>query len=77
MPFDYDHCRVCGGLVPPSVRELAARRIENAICGSTACARKELIDRFGCCAKAVLTPCVCAYSFRCPDHGERHIGTHD
>lgn len=32
-----------------------------------------------CCDKAlVLSPrCVCAYMTTCPDHGERHNGTHD
>lgn len=30
-----------------------------------------------CCEKAVPTFCVCTWSFRCPEHGERHHGTHD
>lgn len=30
-----------------------------------------------CCPLAVTAPCVCAYAFKCPLHGEAHIGTHD
>ena len=77
MPFDFNFCRVCGAAVSDAMRAWAAREIQNAHCGSAACTRKELIARFGCCEKAEPTACVCAYSFRCPDHGERHIGTHD
>jgi len=76
-PFDYDHCRVCGADVPAHASRWAQRQVENAHCGSPACTKSELVARFGCCAKAEVLPCVCAYAFRCPDHGERHIGTHD
>lgn len=30
-----------------------------------------------CCERAELLPCVCAASYRCPLHGDTHIGTHD
>lgn len=30
-----------------------------------------------CCDKAEILPCVCAFAFACPKHGERHVGTHD
>lgn len=30
-----------------------------------------------CCPYAVQIPCVCAWSFNCPIHGETHIGSHD
>ncbi len=76
-PFDFDHCRVCGAEVSEAMRDWARRKIEDAHCGSPACTRKELVARFGCCELAEPSPCVCAYSFRCPIHGERHIGTHD
>lgn len=32
---------------------------------------------FACCGKAVPINCVCAYSYDCPDHGAKHIGSHD
>lgn len=76
-PYDYDHCRICGADVTPDLAAYYRRRVENAMCGNPACARREVIARFGCCAKAEITPCVCAYSFSCPDHSMKHIGTHD
>ena len=30
-----------------------------------------------CCEKATVLPCVCAYSYECPEHGTRHIGSHE
>lgn len=30
-----------------------------------------------CCDLAVVNPCVCSISFTCPEHGAKHIGTHD
>lgn len=31
-----------------------------------------------CCPRAVATPgCVCLTYWTCPDHGSRHVGTHD
>ena len=30
-----------------------------------------------CCEKARVLPCVCAYSYECPEHGTRHIGSHE
>lgn len=35
------------------------------------------IGALACCAQARTVPCVCAYSYLCGVHGERHIGTHD
>jgi ribonuclease I len=32
---------------------------------------------FQCCEQAVSINCVCAHSYRCPVHGEKHIGSHD
>lgn len=79
IPFDYDHCRVCGKDVPAWAHDIAARRTEDAHCGSPECRTKELVARFGCCdkAKPLSRFCVCAYAFECPVHGEKHIGTHD
>jgi hypothetical protein len=75
--FDYDHCRMCGVAVSPAMADLARRNVEDAHCGVPACYRTELITRFGCCAKAEILGCVCHYAFRCPVHGDKHIGTHD
>jgi len=30
-----------------------------------------------CCPKATWLDCVCSIAFKCPDHGTKHIGTHD
>lgn len=30
-----------------------------------------------CCDKAEPIPCVCAWAYTCPTHGDTHIGTHD
>jgi hypothetical protein len=30
-----------------------------------------------CCPKAKWIDCVCSVAFKCPEHGQRHIGTHD
>lgn len=30
-----------------------------------------------CCARAQPLQCVCAYAYTCPEHGTKHIGTHD
>lgn len=35
------------------------------------------IGPMACCPKAKTIPCVCMYSYSCPDHGNQHIGTHD
>ncbi len=36
-----------------------------------------IADKRPCCEKARRAECVCALMWSCPDHGERHIGTHD
>lgn len=42
-------------------------------------AHKPKINVMACCGLAtnLSRPCVCAYAFECPIHGEMHIGTHD
>jgi hypothetical protein len=72
----YKRCSVCEKDLPPLIFERACDMKEQLFC-STECVRKEIIQRHGCCAKAVPSNCVCAYSFRCPDHGVTHNGTHD
>jgi hypothetical protein len=32
---------------------------------------------FQCCDQAVMTDCVCAWSYHCEVHGDKHIGTHE
>jgi len=75
-PFDFNHCRVCGSLVPEADRAWARKQVQNAIC-STECQKEEIKQRFACCSKAQFSPCVCTWSFECPEHGTTHIGTHD
>lgn len=72
----YSRCRVCGGPVPEALRAHAFRTYQQECC-STKCCKREIIQRYACCEKADFSPCVCMYSFKCPEHGERHIGTHD
>lgn len=39
----------------------------------------EIVDLkpFQCCPDAKSISCVCAYSYDCPTHGTKHIGTHE
>lgn len=74
--YDLDHCRVCGTNLPTAIRDWAHQRYEPQTC-STECRRAEIKQRYACCDKAEFLPCVCMYSFRCPVHGDTHIGTHD
>lgn len=45
--------------------------------------RKEMAEKIRknipgkCCERATVLPCVCAYSWTCPDHGDTHVGSHD
>lgn len=72
----YKLCAECGAELIPELAEWALRRFEQQTC-STDCSKAQMVKRMGCCEKAEMTPCVCAYSFKCPEHGEKHIGTHD
>jgi hypothetical protein len=76
MTYDLDHCKICKKPLPPLVAAMAHDQIEEKAC-SPECRMKEHIQRFACCEQAVVLPCVCHASFRCPVHGDRHIGTHD
>jgi hypothetical protein len=38
---------------------------------------REKIDSKACCPYAVSIECVCFKAFKCPIHGETHIGSHD
>ena len=69
-------CAGCGAELVIDLARIALARFEQSTC-STDCSKRQLIKRMGCCEKAEMTPCVCAYSFKCPEHGEKHIGTHD
>jgi hypothetical protein len=72
----YRYCSVCGKPVERLMFNIACHRKEKQPC-SAECVRKDIIRRFACCDKAVPSNCVCAYSFKCPQHGVTHIGTHD
>jgi len=73
----YDFCSVCGKEhSDANLKALALRRFEQLAC-SPECREADTKRRYACCDKAVQIPCVCSYAFRCPEHGERHVGTHD
>lgn len=76
--YDLDHCYVCRGDLPPLLKEFAHQRFEPKTCSSD-CRVKAELQRHGCCEKArpLSRACVCMFATECPDHGERHIGTHD
>jgi hypothetical protein len=73
---EYGTCRCCGQPVADEVFRWAVKRFEQQLC-SDECRRKEHIRQHACCSKATPSPCVCMYSFTCPEHGTMHIGTHD
>jgi len=70
------NCKVCGLSLPVNLRRVARHRGER-MCYSPECVRTDIRQRYACCHRAEMLPCVCAYSFRCPVHGDTHIGTHD
>jgi len=72
----YRHCRVCDAELSETQAEFALKRFEQATCSSD-CARADIVKRHGCCELAKLRACVCVYSFTCPTHGGRCVGTHD
>ena len=72
----YGHCAMCGGKLNAAQTALAMSRYEKQVCGAE-CTAKQIVLYHGCCPQAQLIPCVCMYAFKCPEHGERHIGTHD
>lgn len=76
------------GIPPELERFLADNRRENArrIAENAARERARVAaaqpvhpsaTRYACCPQAVPIPCVCAFAFTCPEHGDRHIGSHD
>lgn len=72
----YGSCRHCGKPVDAETYKFAVRRFEKQLC-SDECRRAEHIKLHACCDKATPSPCVCTYSFSCPEHGNMHVGTHD
>lgn len=73
---NYRYCAMCNKPLDASDFAYALVKLEKRCC-SIECLKAEQIKRWACCDKAVMTPCVCTYSFSCPEHGEKHIGTHD
>ena len=48
------------------------------LCAEERARALETRDKPGaCCKLAVPIPCVCAYAYKCSEHGETHVGTHD
>lgn len=76
----YYHCPYCNVALKPMIAERARKKFERQHCHSTACKRADDI-KYGrlCCKKAEVIPCVCAYSYKCPEHAPNgcHVGTHD
>lgn len=72
----YGKCRVCQKELSPEMFAHAKKSFTPQRC-SPECHFAEIKKRFACCEKAEFSPCVCTYSFKCPDHGDTHIGTHD
>lgn len=74
----YDVCAVCGKQLNQELVDWAWRKHEQQTC-STECSRKQLLAQYACCDKMTFLgrDCTCMYAFKCPDHGERHVGTHD
>lgn len=72
----YLKCRKCDKPVDDTTLAFAYWKHEQGICSSE-CHRAEQLARFACCEKAVPTNCVCFYSTKCPDHGQRCHGTHE
>jgi len=35
------------------------------------------IGPLACCPRSQALDCVCAYAYSCPDHGTRHMGSHE
>ena len=73
---EFTVCRVCKQPHDDETLAFAFWKLEPRACSST-CLTQETHKRFACCNKATRTNCVCTYSTTCPDHGERHVGTHD
>jgi len=69
-------CSVCKKPLPK--RRWLAAAFGPITCSKKSC-KMEQEARWGlvCCNKARYFHCVCARSYRCPVHGERHVGTHD
>jgi len=73
----FDYCRVCGTFCADgNIRDWARRQYQRMTCSVT-CTQADVKRRFACCELAEPIGCVCTYAFRCAEHGERHIGTHD
>jgi hypothetical protein len=74
----YAHCSVCESPLADALAQFARRQFERKVCGAPACRSADDV-RTGrvCCDRAEPVACVCVRSYRCPTHGETHIGSHD
>jgi len=70
-------CRVCKKPIDDDDTVIRAYKTHQAQLCSSKCSLQEVWQKYACCEKAVPTFCSCAYSLTCPDHGDRHVGTHD
>lgn len=74
----YYQCIICGEMLSGFLGSHKRRLLERGVCRNDSC-RKKYDVRMGllCCEQAEYTHCVCARSYKCPVHGEKHVGTHD
>lgn len=63
-------------VIAPHMKDETVLTLCNAILEAINSGKKKVHD-MACCALAKQTNCVCAYSFNCIVHGEKHVGTHD
>lgn len=75
---EYKLCSICNLPLSEGLAHLAVRNFERKICGAAKC-KKTYDVKYNriCCEKAEYTNCVCTRSYKCPEHGEVHVGTHD
>lgn len=72
----YYFCKYCGKSLPLALGKYLAKRFEFGHCDE--CKTRHLIETGQlCCDQANIVPCVCVRSYKCPIHGETHVGTHD
>ncbi len=74
----YARCVICKKALPFFFAEWLTKRGERSTCESALCRKKWAVKNGQlCCMKATYINCVCHRSYKCPKHGEVHVGTHD
>lgn len=76
----YYRCTICDGLLPGNLGTFSRNRFQRTECREAVCMKKAAVKRREyCCEKAEPFFCVCARSYKCPEHCPHgvHVGTHD